>query len=284
MRPFSLNIRGKLISYEEPVVMGIINATPDSFYAGSRHCGSEDIARTALRMATEGAAMLDLGAYSSRPGAEDVSPREEWERLQPAIKAIKEVCPDIPLSVDTFRAEVAVRAIEAGADIVNDISGGKLDPEMVPAVAQLQVPYIIMHMRGTPQTMQKFTDYGTRGVSATVIEELSRRVEDLAQAGVADIIVDPGFGFAKTTEQNFELMQNLEAFSLLERPVLTGISRKSMITRTLDIDASEALNGTTVLNTVALMRGAAILRVHDVQAARQAVLLTSLCKPCYHSE
>lgn len=264
--------------------MGIINATPDSFHAASRHSRPEDMAETARRMAAEGASMLDLGAYSSRPGADVVSDEEEWRRLEPAIKAIKEVCPQLPLSIDTFRAGVAVRAIEAGADIINDISGGDLDPEMVPAVAQMQVPYIVMHMRGTPQTMQQLTDYGERGASATVIEDLSRRVEQLAQAGVADIIVDPGFGFAKTTEQNFELMRDLEAFRLLERPLLVGISRKSMITRTLNIPSSQALNGTTALNTVALLRGAAILRVHDVEAAHQAVLLTSLCKSCCHSE
>lgn len=273
MQPFTLNIHGRVVRYDHPVVMGIINATPDSFYAGSRVSGADAIARRAEQMVADGADMLDLGAYSSRPGADDVSVEEEMRRLEGALRAVRSaVGHDVPVSVDTFRADVARRCVaEWGADIVNDISGGTLDSRMFETVAELRCPYILMHMRGTPATMQTLTDYGD--VTADVIAELSRALWQLAELGVADVIVDPGFGFAKTLDQNYEMMANLESFAILGRPVLVGVSRKSMITKLLDITADEALVPTAVLGAFALDRGAAILRVHDVKAARQSVLI-----------
>lgn len=273
---FSLNIKGELRRFSSPVVMGIINATPDSFFASSRHRASAEIARVAEEMMVSGAGMIDLGAYSSRPGAADVTSAEEIGRLLPALEAVRSVSSDIIISVDTFRAEVARRAIEAGADIVNDISGCSLDPAMVDTVAALRVPYILMHMRGTPATMQQLTDYPD-GVTAGVIAELSGIYHRLCLAGVGDVIIDPGLGFAKTLEQNYALLHSI---GLLEEtfhcPVLIGASRKSMVTRLLDISADEALNATTVVNTLALMGGASILRVHDVAEAVQAVAITQL--------
>ena len=273
MLPFTLNIHGRVVGYDHPVVMGIINATPDSFYAGSRVSGADAIARRAEQMVADGADMLDLGAYSSRPGADDVSVEEEMRRLEGALRAVRgAVGHDVPVSVDTFRADVARRCVaEWGADIVNDISGGTLDSRMFETVAELRCPYILMHMRGTPATMQTLTDYGD--VTADVIAELSRALWQLAELGVADVIVDPGFGFAKTLDQNYEMMANLESFAILGRPVLVGVSRKSMITKLLGITADEALVPTAVLGAFALDRGAAILRVHDVKAARQSVLI-----------
>lgn len=277
MKPFSLNIRGRLLSYDRPAVMAIINATPDSFYAGSRNGSADEISERARQAISEGADIIDIGAYSSRPGADEVSADEELRRLSFALEAVRTVDSDIPVSVDTFRADVARRCIcDLGADIVNDISGGDLDPAMFETVAELRVPYILMHMRGTPATMQSLTDYPD-GVTAGVIAELASKLERLSLLGVSDVIVDPGFGFAKTMEQNYRLLHDLEAFEMLGRPVLVGISRKSMLTRFLGITADEALNATTVINTAAIERGAAVLRVHDVRAARQAVdLITRL--------
>lgn len=273
-----LNIRGRLVRYERPAVMGIINITPDSFFAGSRVRGEADIRARAEGMVARGADMLDLGACSTRPGAEMATEVEETERLVSAVEAVRAaVGAEVPVSVDTFRASVAQAAVEAGADIVNDISGGLLDGDMFATVAELRVPYVLMHSRGTPATMQSLTDY-PGGVVADVIGEMSGRLAELHALGVADVIVDPGFGFAKTLEQNYELMANLERFALLGCPVLVGISRKSMATKALGISADEALNATTVLNTMALERGAAILRVHDPLEARQAVLLTELLR------
>ncbi|MDE5642249.1 MAG: dihydropteroate synthase [Muribaculaceae bacterium] len=270
MNPFSLNINGRLVEYDRPAVMGIINATPDSFYAGSRAAGQAAVADRARLMLDQGADMLDLGAYSSRPGAGDVSEDEECRRLREALEAIRSVSADVPVSVDTFRARVAEKAVtEWGADIINDISGGTLDAEMFPTVARLKVPYILMHMRGTPADMQQHCDYSD--VTADVISELSARLHRLSLLGVCDVIVDPGFGFSKTLEQNYRMLRELDTFGMLGRPVLAGVSRKSMISRLLGIDSSEALNGTTAVNMLALDRGAAILRVHDVEAARQAV-------------
>ena len=284
MRPFSLNIRGRILSFTQPVVMGILNVTPDSFFAGSRVQCAADIAARASRLVGEGADMLDIGAYSSRPGAGDVPEAEECRRLEMALRVIRDaVGPDIPVSVDTFRASVARRCVgEWGADIVNDISGGTLDNEMFDTVADLRCPYILMHMRGTPSTMQSLTGYAD--VTADVIAELSRPLNRLEELGVADVIIDPGFGFAKTLAQNYELMRNLRAFDILGRPVLVGVSRKSMITKLLDITAAEAELPNAVLGALAVERGAAILRVHDVAAARQSITLLNAVEPCLVSE
>ena len=250
--------------------MGIINATPDSFYSGSRTADSRAVAERARMMLDQGVDMLDLGAYSSRPGAADVSAADEGDRLHMALEAIRSVSADVPVSVDTFRADVAEKAVtEWGADIINDISGGTLDPDMFETVARLHVPYILMHMRGTPADMQQHCSYAD--VTADVAADLSAKLHRLSVLGVNDVIIDPGFGFSKTLEQNYRMLRELDTFGLLGRPVLAGVSRKSMITRLLGIDSEDALNGTTAVNTLALDRGASILRVHDVQAARQAV-------------
>lgn len=275
-KPFSLNIHGRLIEYDRPAVMGIINVTPDSFYAGSR-VNADEIGRRVRDMMDDGADMIDIGGYSSRPGTAAVSETEEIDRLAAGIAALREVSPDIVVSVDTFRASVAKIAIEQmGADIINDISGGDLDDDMFETVANLKVPYILMHMRGTPADMQTMTDYPD-GVTAEVLRDLSVKLRKLRLAGVSDVIVDPGFGFAKTLEQNYRLMADLPMFAeLLDAPVLVGISRKSMVTRCLGVPASDALNGTTALNTIALLKGAQILRVHDVKACAEAVRIVSM--------
>lgn len=274
-RPFSLNLRGRLAEYDHPAVMGILNVTPDSFYAGSRVTGTVELHRRVERMLAQGADIIDVGGYSSRPGADDVSPEEEMARVRRGVEAIRRVSADIPVSVDTFRADVARHAVlDWGADIVNDISGGAIDSGMFPTVAELKVPYVLMHMRGTPATMQTMTDY--EDVTADVVAELSGLMHQLELAGVADIIIDPGFGFAKTLDQNYELMRHLPQMAqLLGKPVLVGISRKSMITKLLSVTADEALPGTVALNTFALLNGASILRVHDVEAAVQAVRIVS---------
>lgn len=281
MTPFSLNIRGRLVEYDErPLVMGIVNFTPDSYFAGSRAFGTDDeIARRVASMMDEGADMLDVGGYSTRPGCEDISPEEEARRLEHGLRILRrEAGPDIPVSVDTFRADIARLAVsEWGADIVNDISGGALDPGMFRTVAEMHVPYILMHMRGTPQTMTGLCDY-SEGVVAGVLAELAKAAGDAALEGVADIILDPGFGFSKTLAQNWELMENFDTLRVLRRPLLVGVSRKSMITKGLGISTDEALNATCALHAFALDRGADILRVHDVRAARQAVEMYSLLK------
>ena len=269
--PFTLNIRGELCRYERPQVMGIVNVTPDSFYSGSRTQTEESVCEKVERMLSDGVDFIDIGAYSSRSGADDVSPEKEMARLETGLKAVRSVAPDIPVSVDTFRAEVAKVAVsEFGADIINDISGGSLDSEMFDALVALRVPYILMHMRGTPSDMQTKTDY--RDVTAEVMANLSFKMRELRLKGVSDIIIDPGFGFAKTLEQNYEMVRNLSLFTeLLDAPLLVGVSRKSMLTRLLGITPDQALSATTALNTLALTRGAAILRVHDVLEASQAV-------------
>lgn len=274
-RPFSLNLRGRLAEYDHPAVMGILNVTPDSFYAGSRVTGTVELHRRVERMLAQGADIIDVGGYSSRQGADDVSPEEEMARVRRGVEAIRRVSADIPVSVDTFRADVARHAVlDWGADIVNDISGGAIDSGMFPTVAELKVPYVLMHMRGTPATMQTMTDY--EDVTADVVAELSGLMHQLELAGVADIIIDPGFGFSKTLDQNYELMRHLPQMAqLLGKPVLVGISRKSMITKLLSVTADEALPGTVALNTFALLNGASILRVHDVEAAVQAVKIVS---------
>ncbi len=271
MTPFTLNIKGKLHEYTRPLVMGILNATPDSFYAGSRAQSDAAIAARAARLAAEGADILDIGAFSTRPGASEVSTDDECRRLCNAVRIVRSTVGEaMPLSVDTFRASVARAAVEdCGADIINDVSGGNLDPDMFDTVAALRVPYILMHMRGTVADMMEYTNY--EDVTRDVLSELGDRLQQLALLGVNDVIVDPGFGFSKTLEQNYRLLHDLKLFGLLHRPILVGVSRKSMITRLLGIGADDALNGTTVINTLALDRGASILRVHDVAAARQAV-------------
>lgn len=268
--PFSLNIGGRLVDYTRPAVMGIVNVTPDSFYAGSRTTDAEAVGRRVTAMLGEGVDIIDVGAYSSRPGAADVSPEEEYERLARGLEAVRRVAPDAVVSVDTFRASVARKAVSAfGQLIINDISGGALDDDMFETVAELGVPYIMMHMRGTPADMQQHCDYDS--LASDILAELGERLGRLTLMGVSDIIVDPGFGFSKTLAQNYELLASLPLFALFHRPLLVGLSRKSMATRLLGIDTADALNATTVLNTLALDRGASILRVHDVAAARQAV-------------
>ncbi|WP_277465178.1 dihydropteroate synthase [Parabacteroides sp. PF5-6] len=266
----TLNIRGKLISLDSPLVMGILNVTPDSFYAESRKQSEKAIEERVQAILAEGGDMIDLGGYSSRPDAEEVAPKEEMRRLAFALEIIRKHYPEVMVSVDTFRADVARSCVEDyGADIINDISGGELDPQMFRTVAALQVPYILMHMRGTPQTMQQFTTY--TDMMDEIMRYFADKVNRLHQLGVNDIILDPGFGFSKTTDQNYALMSHLREFRLFDLPLLVGISRKSMIYRFLGGTPAESLNGTTILNTYALLNGAHILRVHDVKEAREAV-------------
>jgi dihydropteroate synthase len=263
----NLNINGYLYSLEEPKIMGILNATPDSFYKQSRLSNNDDLNAKVDQMAMAGVDIFDIGGYSTRPGAVDISIEEEICRVIPFIKIIVEKYPDTLISIDTFRSEVARESINAGAHIVNDISGGDLDDRMFETIVELNVPYILMHMRGNPQTMSKEIAY--KNVTAEVIFELSQKVNKLRGLGVKDIIIDPGFGFAKTIEQNFELLENLELLNLFELPILVGLSRKSMIWKSLKGTAEDALNGTSILNTKAVLKGARILRVHDVLEASE---------------
>ena len=250
--------------------MGILNVTPDSFYAESRKQSDEAISQRANEILLEGGDIIDLGAYSSRPGAADVSPEEEMERLGRALRIIRHEHPHAIISIDTFRASVAERCVlEYGADIINDISGGELDPDMFPTVARLNVPYILMHMKGTPQNMQQDTHYDD--ITSEVMQYFGRKVDQLHEMGVNDIILDPGYGFAKTLEQNYELLRNQYVLHELGLPILVGVSRKSMIYRLLGSTPQDALNGTTVLHTISLMQGAHILRAHDVKEAVEAV-------------
>ena len=273
--PFSINRKGELIEFSRPQVMGILNITPDSFYADSRATEEKSIASRIEQIISEGANIIDIGAYSSRPGAETIPADEEYRRLGLGMKILRSIDSRILVSVDTFRADVARKAIEyLGADIINDISGGDLDEKMFETAAQLNVPYILMHMRGTPENMASMTDY--TNVTVEVIKSLAEKVNRLALLGVNDVIVDPGFGFSKTIEQNYELLKNLEIFHELDRPLLVGISRKSMIYKPLSSTPQEVLNGTTVLNTIALLAGASILRVHDVKEAVEAIKLVEL--------
>lgn len=271
----TLNAGGKLIDLSTPKVIGIINITPDSFYAESRKAGIDAVLAQAGKMLADGATFLDIGAYSSRPGAVDISIQEETDRLLPAIEAIAANFPDAVLSADTFRAGVAEAAIKAGAHIINDISGGELDADMFATAARLQVPYVLMHMRGTPQNMAQLTDY--EDVFAEVFDYFVKKIYQLKQSGVHDIILDPGFGFAKKASDSYKLISRMQGFDVLQLPVLAGISRKRMIYGLLGTTAEEALNGTTVLNTIALMKGASILRVHDVKEAVEAVKIWEAC-------
>lgn len=266
----TLNIKGNLLHLDTPQVMGILNVTPDSFYAGSRKQTEEEIAMRAESILNEGGTIIDIGGYSSRPDAAEVSEEEEMARLEMALRIITRNYPDAILSVDTFRSAIARRCVEEfGVAIINDISGGELDTDMFPTIAKLKVPYIMMHMRGTPQTMQQFTNY--THLTADILQWFAERVEKLYQMGANDIIIDPGFGFSKTLEQNYELMRHLSDFRLLELPLLVGISRKNMIYKLLGGTPSDSLNGTIALNTFALLNGADILRVHDVRAAVETV-------------
>lgn len=265
-----INANGKLLDLSTPCVMGILNATPDSFYADSRMQTEAQIARRVEQMAQEGAGIMDVGAYSSRPGAADVSAKEEMERLRTALGVVRRLQPDAIVSVDTFRADVARMCVEEyGAAIINDISGGELDKDMFATVARLQVPYVLMHMQGTPQDMQQRPHYDS--LLEDVFLYLARKVQQLRDLGVKDIILDPGFGFGKTLEHNYELLAHLEDFRIFELPLLAGVSRKSMIYRLLDATPAEALNGTTVVHSICLLKGADILRVHDVRQAVEAV-------------
>lgn len=255
--------------------MGILNVTPDSFYDGGRYSyDNKALLSQAEKLLTEGAAILDIGGYSSRPGARHISPEEEKKRAINCTEIVAKAFPEAYLSIDTFRSEIAREAIAAGACMINDISGGNLDERMFDTVAALQVPYVMMHMQGTPQTMKQLTQYDN--LMLDILDYFQQKLADLRQRKVKDIIIDPGFGFAKTIDQNFELLQNLEVFKSLDTPLLVGLSRKSMISKRLGISTDNALNGTTVLNTVSLLKGASILRVHDVKEAVEAVKLVSL--------
>jgi dihydropteroate synthase len=270
----TLNVRGRLVDLRAPAVMGILNATPDSFFAGSRAQAEDALLAIAGQMLAEGATFLDVGGYSTRPGAADVSEAEETDRVLGAVEALLKTFPNALISVDTFRASVAEKAVRAGAGLVNDVAGGTLDPAMFETVARLGVPYVLMHLRGSPQTMASLAHY--KHVTLEVISELKEKVARLRALGVNDVILDPGFGFAKTPEHNDQLLRNLPAFRLFELPLLVGLSRKGSIWRRLGITPDEALNGTTVMNTAALLGGASILRVHDVKAAVEAVKLVGL--------
>lgn len=279
MRDNSININGRLISFSVPRVMGIVNVTPDSFYSASRTSPSQLLSKVE-GMIEDGVDIIDIGGYSTRPGAEYVSAEEEISRLAPAVKEVKRVFPEIPVSIDTFRAQVAQEMVNLGADIINDIGGGLLDQSMYETIARLRVPYILMHTRSTPSDMQQHTDYDN--VVADVLRSLAFKISELRKMGVCDIIADPGFGFAKTTEQNFELLATLSIFKQLNVPLLAGLSRKSMIYRTLDISPEQALTGTIALNMAALINGADILRVHDVKEAVQTVQLFTHIKANAH--
>ena len=268
---FTLNAKGRLLAIRRPLVMGIINRAPDSFYSGSRFPDNTELLQQAEKMITEGADWLDIGGQSTRPGAAPVSEEEELRRVVDAIDLLHRQWPEVPLSVDTWYARVAAEAVGAGASIVNDISGGLLDPDMLATVGRLGVPYICMHMKGTPATMNREAVYDD--VVREVLDFFIRRIEDCRRAGIHDVILDPGFGFSKTSVHNFQLLRRLDVFRICGKPILLGISRKSTIYRTLGVTPEEALNGTTVLHTLGLLHGANILRVHDPKEARETIRL-----------
>jgi dihydropteroate synthase len=269
----TINVQGKIISLQEKWVMGILNVTPDSFYDGGAHNSIQTAIAQTEKLLNEGAQIIDVGGYSTRPNADDIALQEEINRVVPVIAALKQKFPNIIISIDTFRAEVARQAIQHGAAMINDISAGELDPTMFETVAALQVPYILMHNRGTPQNMQNQTDY--TNMMDEIITFFSTKINKLKALGVNDLIIDPGFGFAKTLDQNYELLQKLSYFNVLELPILVGLSRKSMVYKLLQTTAAEALNGTTVLHTLALEQGASILRVHDVKEAVETITLVN---------
>lgn len=267
----SINCNGKLVDLNTPKVMGVLNITPDSFYDGGRYKDAKSIINQTEKLISEGATFIDIGAYSSRPGADFISENEELQRIVPVVELIQKKNPDVLISVDSFRAKVIRECVSAGAVISNDISAGKLDPDMIKTVGELGVPYIMMHMRGTPQTMKNHTTY--QHLINEIYAYFSKQIELARQHNITDIIIDPGFGFAKTLAQNYELLNQMEFFKNLNCPILTGVSRKSMIYKVLGCKAEEALNGTTALNMVALMNGACILRVHDVKEAVECIKL-----------
>lgn len=272
-----INANGTLLDLSTPCVMGILNVTPDSFYAGSRMRTEEEVARRVEQIVSEGAGIIDIGAYSSRPNADNVSSQEEMERLRAGLTVLRKIAPDAVVSVDTFRADVARMCVEEyGVAIINDIAAGEMDKEMFRTVADLNVPYIMMHMQGTPQDMQRHPHYDN--LLKEVFQYFARKVQQLRDLGVKDIILDPGFGFGKTLEHNYELLAHLEEFRIFELPLLVGVSRKSMIYRLLGTTPQESLNGTTVLDTICLLKGADILRVHDVKEAVETVRIVEATK------
>ena len=267
----TLNCNGKLIDLTSPKVMGILNVTPNSFYDGGKHVEEKVILTQVEKMLLEGATFIDVGGYSSKPNAEEVSDEQELQRILPVVQNISKEFPNAVISIDTFRSKVAQAAVENGAAIINDISAGNLDAKMMETVAQLQVPYIMMHMKGTPQTMQSLAQY--ENIVKEMLFYFSEKIAHARSFGINDLILDPGFGFAKTVDQNFEVLNKLDLFQITELPILAGLSRKSMIYKTLDTSAEFALNGTTSLNTISLLKGAKILRVHDVKEALECVQL-----------
>jgi dihydropteroate synthase len=267
----TINCKGQIIDLSTPKIMGILNITPNSFYDGGKYSLENNAISQVEKMLIEGATFVDIGAYSSKPNAEFVSEEEELNRIIPVVKAILKEFPETLLSVDTFRSSIAQECIDNGAALINDISAGNLDEKMIEVIASNNVPYIMMHLRGTPQTMQSQTNYDN--IIKEIITYFSDKINKARSFGINDLIIDPGFGFAKTTNQNYEILSNLELFKILELPLLTGVSRKSIIYKTLDISPDEALNGTTVLNTIAITKGATILRVHDVKEAMECVKL-----------
>jgi len=273
---FTLNCRGKLLVIEEPVVMGIINVTPDSFYKGYLHNSDDEILQLAKKMVADGAAILDIGGQSTKPGSTRISAEEEMQRVLPVIELLQKKLPGTILSIDTYSSVVAETAVAAGASIVNDISAGNMDAAMLETVGTLHVPYICMHMQGTPETMQQSPHYDD--IAKELIDFFIDKLDACSKAGIKDVIIDPGFGFGKTIAHNFQLLKALPAFAVLGKPLLAGLSRKSTVYRTLGTTSDEALNGTTVLNTMALLNGAGILRVHDVKQAREAIQLFSAYK------
>lgn len=276
---YTINVNGKLIDLGQPQVMGILNVTPDSFYSGSRKQSEEDIRSRVKQIVDEGGQMIDIGAYSSRSGADDVSAEEEMARLRKGMKIVNEIAPDMPVSVDTFRADVAKMCVEElGVGIINDISGGELDKNMFATVAKLGVPYILMHMKGTPQTMQQAPHYDD--LMKEILLYFAEKIQQLRDLGQKDIILDPGYGFAKTIEHNYHLLHHQEMLNVFELPLLVGISRKSMIHRLLGGTPEESLNGTSVLNTIALQKGASILRVHDVKECVEVVKIVEMMEKC----
>jgi len=268
---FTLNCKGRILTITEPVVMGILNLTPDSFYAGSRLNNEEALLRKAEGMISNGVKILDTGGQSTRPNSQRISAEEELTRVIPAIEVLHKNFPNQLLSIDTFYASVAKEAVKAGASLVNDVSAGTIDPALLPTVAELRVPYVLMHMRGNPQTMQQNPTY--QNVTLEVFDALLFKIKELKKSGINDIIVDPGFGFGKTIQHNFQLLRELSFFQQLEKPLMVGLSRKTTVYKTLHTTADKALNGTTVLHTMALLNGANILRVHDVKEAKEAVEL-----------
>lgn len=275
-QPFSLNCRGKLHHFEHPIVMGIINLTPDSFYADSRTNETTHLLKQVEKMLEEGASIIDLGAQSTRPNANFLSAEEESARLIESFKSLRKYFPEALFSVDTFHSKVADIALSEGADIINDVSGGNLDENMMKVVAKHHTPYVLMHMKGTPQNMIQHSTY--QNLQTEIIAYFHQKINKSKSLGIIDIIIDPGFGFAKNIEQNFQLLNGLENLQALQKPILVGLSRKSMIYKTLDITAKEALNGTTALNSVALLKGASILRVHDVKEAIETIRLLEKLK------